>query len=197
MERELLEQDKIFLIHDFLSPEECQQYIDLSESEGYGEAPITTAQGFVMRKDIRNNERVILDDVEMADKLYQRAKEFLPEVWYNTQLVGFNERFRFYRYDVGQMFARHMDGYYERDNGDRSQLTFMIYLNDDYEGGATTFEKSKDLITGKAPLKVVPKTGLALVFYHHQIHEGTTITRGRKYVLRTDVMYRKDYSLMQ
>ena len=49
--------------------------------------------------------------------------------------VGLNERLRLYRYDVGQQFDWHMDGYYERDNGDRSFFTFMVYLNDGFEGG--------------------------------------------------------------
>ena len=32
--------------------------------------------------------------------------------------------------------------------------------------------------------------GTALVFAHAGWHEGTRVTAGRKYVLRTDVMYR-------
>ena len=41
-----------------------------------------------------------------------------------------NERLRFYRYDIGQQFDWHYDGYFERDNGERSYLTLMVYLND-------------------------------------------------------------------
>jgi len=37
-----------------------------------------------------------------------------------------------------------------------------------------------------------PERGKALVFYHRQVHEGTPVVRGRKYVLRTDVMYRHE-----
>ncbi len=47
--------------------------------------------------------------------------------------AGLNERLRLYRYDVGQKFDWHRDGCFERDNGERSQFTFMIYLNDDFE----------------------------------------------------------------
>jgi hypothetical protein len=38
---------------------------------------------------------------------------------------------------------------------------------------------------------VKPKPGMTLVFQHELWHEGAPVTRGRKYVLRTDVLYRK------
>ena len=41
------------------------------------------------------------------------------------------------------------------------------------------------------PLLVTPERGKALVFYHRQLHEGMPVVRGRKYVLRTEVMYRQ------
>ena len=50
MRKELLSQrDDLFVIHDFLSPEECEGYIALSESVGYGDAPINSFNGPVVR----------------------------------------------------------------------------------------------------------------------------------------------------
>jgi len=57
----------------------------------------------------------------------------------------------------------------------------MIYLNDDFEGGETKFDN----------VTIEPKTGTALCFIHEQKHEGCPVVEGLKYVLRTDVMYRK------
>ena len=57
----------------------------------------------------------------------------------------------------------------------------MIYLNEGMEGGATKFHG----------LKVKPKTGMALIFAHKIGHEGEVITNGVKYVLRSDIMYRR------
>jgi len=51
--------------------------------------------------------------------------------------------------------------------------------------GATMFERGRD------SMEVVPRTGMALVFYHKMLHEGAVVLKGRKYVLRTDVMYRR------
>lgn len=61
------------------------------------------------------------------------------------------------------------------------QLTFMVYLNDDFVGGQTTIEN----------VTVIPQTGRALFFIHAQLHKGQPVHRGRKYVLRTDVMYQR------
>jgi hypothetical protein len=104
--------------------------------------------------------------------------------------VGVNERLRFYRYDVGEQFEWHYDGCFERENGERSFLTYMIYLNEGFEGGETHFgglPAAPALVSGR----VIPRTGRALVFSHPILHKGEPVVRGRKYVLRTDVMYRR------
>ena len=74
------------------------------------------------------------------------------------------------RYTPGQRFSWHADAPFARENGELSLLTFMIYLNDGYEGGATRFESS--LVAGKL--------GTALLFEHGLIHEGAEVTAGVK-----------------
>jgi prolyl 4-hydroxylase len=185
MTRESLDGDYIFVIHNFCTVQECAAFIAQSEQAGYEEATITTAAGFVMNKDVRDNARLIRDDTELAARLGQRAEPFLPPRIRNRHFVGFNERFRFYRYDPGEKFAPHWDGYFERDNGEQSQLTFMVYLNDDFTGGETKFY----LDNGWPRLEVKPERGMALVFVHRQLHEGAPVIQGRKYVIRTDVIY--------
>jgi predicted 2-oxoglutarate/Fe(II)-dependent dioxygenase YbiX len=182
---ELLDGPKLFVIREFLSPQECDGFIERSEQLGFADAPITSSAGFLIRKDIRDNARVVLDTPSLAAEWWERAKPLLVEDWLGWKVAGLNERFRFYRYDIGQRFAPHTDGYFERANGERSHFTFMVYLNDGFEGGATAFHHSKP------SLRVTPERGMALVFYHRQLHEGMPILKGRKYVLRTDVMYRR------
>ena len=98
------------------------------------------------------------------------------------EAVGLNERLRYYRYDVGQKFSWHADGCVRLDNGLQSMLTFMVYLNDDFSGGETQFRQG---------VKIEPQKGMALIFSHWQKHMGGEVSKGRKYVLRSDVMYRK------
>ena len=97
-------------------------------------------------------------------------------------------RFRYYRYDPGQQFAPHYDGAFVRGPDEESKLTFMVYLNEGFAGGETNFY---DGWSAAPRLSVRPECGKALVFVHRQLHEGAAVVRGRKYVLRTDVMYRR------
>jgi len=172
--------DNIETIANFFSAAECEEYVSWGEAIGFKDAPISTSMGMIMAKDVRDNERVMVDDLDRAQALYQRLSRHLaPSFQHRWQPVGLNERLRIYRYDVGQKFDWHRDGHFERDNGERSQFTFMIYLNDGYAGGETRFES----------VSVAGKPGMALVFEHEFLHEGAEVTGGVKYVLRSDVMY--------
>ncbi len=180
MWKEQLRGELVFVIHDFLPSDECAEYIRLGESIGFTDAPITTSRGFEMHKDIRNNTRAVLDDRELAARLWERAAQWFTP-FRELPPIGLNERFRFYRYEPGQRFAPHYDGAYERENGERSQYSFLIYLNDDFVGGHTLFHGQR--------LDVNPKAGSVLAFHHPQLHEGAVLEEGIKYVLRSDVMY--------
>lgn len=180
--------EDVLTVEELLTSEECEKYIALSESLGYDDAPINTAFGEVRRPDVRNNQRVMLDDPAKGDDLWSRIREYVPAGRDNWTAVGVNERLRFYRYDVGQQFKWHYDGGFERNNGERSFMTFMVYLNEGFSGGETSFGDLKG-VPALAEGKVVPKTGLALVFAHPLLHKGEMVLEGRKYVLRKDVMY--------
>lgn len=174
--------EQIFTVDEFFTPAECQSHIELAESLGFADAPINTSFGPQIRPDVRNNSRVMHDDVICAAELWQRIADYIPQRIGFWTACGVNERFRYYRYDGGQQFDWHYDGYFERENGERSQLTFMIYLNADFCGGETTIEK----------VDIAPAPGKALFFVHRVLHKGQLVVEGRKYVLRTDVMYRRD-----
>ncbi len=135
-----------------------------------------------MMPEVRNNTRVMFDDVPLATRLWARLAPILPG---RAPLgsLGLNERFRFYRYDPGQAFRWHRDGRFVRDLKEASRLTFMIYLNEDFRGGATEFDFPAEVVR--------PRTGMALVFEHGLNHQGAEVIEGTKYVLRSDVMYQR------
>ena len=174
----------VCVVEGFLSDAECDEFIAKSNAMQYELAEIQTREGSRVLEDVRNNDRVIFDDPALADFIFARAKAFLPPTlgddWY---LSGLNERFRFYRYKPGQYFKWHKDGFYCRSDAEVSQLTLMMYLNDDYKGGETEFRWET----------IQPKRGMALVFPHIMTHQGASIESGTKYVLRTDVMYRTPF----
>jgi hypothetical protein len=188
MVKEGIDGDRVFVIRNFCSTEECDAFVAQSERTGYGDATINTAIGVFVDKTIRDNARVLLDDVALAANLWERLRPFVPATIDEWRAEGLNERFRFYRYDPGQKFLPHFDGYHERSHCARSQLTFMVYLNDDFTGGETNFFGA-DVSQRRASIH--PERGMALVFAHLQLHEGASVMSGRKYVLRSDVMYER------
>lgn len=187
MEKTELVPEKIFTISDVLMAAECDEIIAASESRGYDDAPISTAGGFVMRKDVRNNTRLMLDDPATVNRIWGKIAAFIPPQWEGWQATGLNERIRFYRYEPGQYFAWHYDGCFRRNEHEESKLTLMIYLNDDFTGGETKFS----LRYPYNDIVVKPIKGHALVFDHYLFHEGSAVVRGTKYVLRSDVMYKR------
>lgn len=172
--------DNIFLVNNFWSHSTCDDFIRTSESKGYEIATVQTERGPRLVDHVRNNHRVMYTDFDLAESLWRQAQPFAPNFIGHSDPVGLNELFRFYRYEPGQQFRKHRDQSFIRNSKEASYYTFMIYLNDDFKGGATKFDN----------VVVNPKKGSALIFYHYLEHEGSEVIEGVKYVLRTDVMYR-------
>jgi predicted 2-oxoglutarate/Fe(II)-dependent dioxygenase YbiX len=182
----LITSEGIVELRNALSPRECVALIGRAEALGFVDAPITVGHDeFRMAPEIRSNQRVILDAPELAADLWTRLSHCFPVMLNQRRAAGLNERFRFYRYDEGQRFNWHRDGAYVRSRAERSCITLLFYLNDDFGGGTTDFVAS-GLRT------VQPRQGNALAFVHSLLHQGAPVTDGRKYVLRTDVMYAED-----
>lgn len=116
-------------------------------------------------------------------------------------------RWRFYKYNAGDIFRPHTDGSWPGSGiadgrlvhdmfGDRwSMLTWVLYLNDDFEGGGTRF-MLPDGVFNQYTVHQVPATrGSVLCFYHGEhplslLHEGEMVTVGTKYIVRSDVLYK-------
>jgi len=165
-----------------LTEKECLNLIKITEDHGYEDV-----NEVWRRDDVRKSQRCIIDRVDMAELIWNRIKEYIPEIWNNKGVVGLNERLRFLKYSSGQYFKSHKDGSYKRPDGsEQSFITIHLYLNEGMEGGNTTFiSRSGD----HNNVGVVPKIGRVLVFQHDILHEGSLLVKGTKYTMRTDVMY--------
>ena len=171
----------IWTIENFLTNQECEDLIFFSEQRGYQEAKVSLSSGAKMMKDIRNNYRLMYDDVKLANNYWEKLKDTCPDNLEDNKAFGLNEQFRFYKYESNQRFKRHIDGRFRRNENEESRITFMVYLNNDFTGGETKFDD----------LTIIPQRGMALCFIHEQKHEGCPVNEGTKYVIRTDVMYKK------
>ena len=180
--------ESIFTVDEFFDPSECQKYIQIAEDIGFEDALVNTSSGTQRVSRLRNNERVMFVDHDTAELIWSRASDFVPPEFEGRTAVGVNEMLRFYRYDPGQQFDWHQDFGFERENGEASFFTLLIYLNADFDGGETSFDDSCSEDTFDE-FSLVPVPGLALFFEHPTHHKGQPVSAGRKYVLRTDIMY--------
>ena len=164
-------------VPNFLTEDECSGFISFGEKEGFKEALIQTrAEGQVMNKDVRDNDRYIFEARDLATQLWPLVKEHVPaevDGWFAHSL---NEQFRIYRYKNGQQFKVHPDGSFKRSAHEHSKITVIIYLNDNFDNGATEFVMPHQIIE--------PEAGKILLFAHGQLHKGNPVPRGTKYILR-------------
>jgi hypothetical protein len=211
-----------WVIHNILTPDECKQYIDISEKMVYEASPLrnldtVNSNSFTLdaaTTSIRTSQRVLFDVPDhIGLELNKRIHPHLPEkltiddvVWCRQELGGgysggpLNKRWRFNKYSPGQFFKPHYDAGYVYTPNEKTILTFILYLNEGFVGGETTFfpGNKRHWHTPAEPgieYACVPKTGSALIFQQigreNPRHEGTPHTsEGQfKYILRSDVTY--------
>ncbi|KAJ3241383.1 hypothetical protein HDU78_001840 [Chytriomyces hyalinus] len=184
-----------FTVANVLTAAECASLISAAESIGFEKALLNIGYGVqVLDEETRKSQRCIVDSIPLAEAIWTRLKHLIPQTMSsrsggNIVAVGLNERLRILKYLPGDTFQAHCDGRFAR--GDEfSVLTLQLYLNECEEGGATTMwsdEQGKNQIERK----VECSPGQALVFSHRLWHEGSLVTKGVKYVIRTDIMYTK------
>lgn len=204
------------VLRNIASNEECQNLINMSEEVGFEPAEVNVGNGKQMLlTDVRNNDRCIYDHSAITEQIWQRVlraldgsaelkHRLLRAPWTENgfryravHAVGLNERMRILRYDKGTYFAPHYDGTYVRNmeagldrKGEVSFVTFQLYLNEGCGGGTTRFlARGRDRNGHMNFVDVMPKIGSVLLFQHDCYHEGAKVTSGRKYVIRSDVMY--------
>jgi hypothetical protein len=188
------------LIPGFLSTAECNALVEGAEGRGFSCAELDYPPSY------RNNGRQVLTDEQLAARLLSRLLEGLPDgierllpgdLIPNWRLEGINERFRLCRYQPRQRFHIHQDGVHHRGADCRSMLTFMVYLTDGdaFDGGHTLFyaagpqggEGESNLVA-----RIRPRVGSLILFDHGIWHAGEEVTRGVKYVLRSDLLFRRN-----
>jgi len=84
----------VAFVEEALPPDLCDAIVARIDAEAPALATINVPGGPVVDTRVRNNERVIFDDVALAADLFARTREFLPAQADGGTLVGYNERFR-------------------------------------------------------------------------------------------------------
>ena len=90
----------VYQINDLLTNEECQKYINMFDKKENVED---------IDDKHRKYHRVQFDDKELADRLYQKVKPYLPKKIKKIS-DGMNSHIRLSMYDPKQFFGIHKDG---------------------------------------------------------------------------------------
>ncbi|KAG9245938.1 hypothetical protein BJ878DRAFT_323353 [Calycina marina] len=206
----------LHLIKDVLTPTECAQIIAAGETIGFTpDAPIRSESG--ENSILAHNFYWVVDNA-FNDKLWNRVKDFVPKVVKGKKVRGINRRFRVYRYVPGAEYRAHIDGAWPPSSIDPSTdryiydasppgakqsslFTFLIYLNDEFEAGETSYFLPSAKEGTMNAYSIKPIQGSVAMFPHGEtegslLHEGTGVRQDRKlsakYVIRTDVLYDVD-----
>jgi len=139
---------------------------------------VRKADGSLQTHPIRQcqTHRIEYTDNPYFDALTQRVADF-----FGVQDLMCIEPLPMMKYEPGDYFDWHTD----LTGGFTTQrtATMIMYLNDDFEGGATCFRHLN--------LKVQPRRGSALVYYYTPtqplIHRGETVTAGKKFIINAFV----------
>lgn len=197
----------VFVARNFMDPNECQAWIEYSESLGYERLCSPQTREFAHRE----CGRISKTDWDMADRLYQRMKPIVDEITKQVVIPHFDESYapltcngnlRLYRYNKNMSFGRHYDGSerISKFKGAATEMTVLVYLSS-VEGGATRFylpTSSKNKTNKKSKteesngIAFVPECGAILVHIHGDrclAHEADPVIDGVKYILRTDIVF--------
>jgi hypothetical protein len=194
-------------------------YSETKAWQQYGETA-----GFVAAKHPEGNGiahrdcgRLSVEDDTIAAAIFSRLAPFLPPSLQSRDgatwnVCGCSSNLRLYKYGPGQRFGRHYDESVDSDDGqERTFFTVLLYLNGSggggvgggggkgtepeplLRGGGTNFFYDD----GSACCSFLPRRGFVLLHEHGDrclLHEGAAVTEGHKYLLRTDVAYRRGSS---
>lgn len=101
--------------------------------------------------------------------------------WFPRNTLAMEEfRIKCYNGGTGEQFSTHVDvGNYV---SAKRFLSFLFYLNDDFEGGETVFEDGPT---------IKPKQGSVLIFppTWQYPHSGLSVTTGSKFIMSTYLHY--------
>ena len=166
----------IYIEENFLTPDECNKFIDLSKSNKkempYG-SPSRGGDTYLTTVEWKNQgasyyggnvDTVVPSlDEDVVNRVNTLCKSFDSES--NLDYVGV------VRWPIGTFMKPHTDN---NNNHPKDMFAAMLYLNDDYSGGHTCFEY----------MEVKPEVGKLIIFSNaHYLHYVSKVEESERFVL--------------
>lgn len=171
---------EIVEIRDALTHAECDALMAEAGRRKMIPSQVVTREGgeYVVEQDNRNSMSLWLKD---GDHASARKMGDVAEEW--TRIPRAHQEYlQIVKYDEGGKFDAHYDPQYGSFTQSRC-ATLLLYLNDDYDGGATHFVK--------LGLKIRPEKGKAILFWNldkkgeiieQSMHCGEKVHSGNKWI---------------
>jgi hypothetical protein len=203
MDREILEEKVYYYTNVIEDPAKLVEAIDKDNKDPWGEWMACSGQHYVYGTDKTIYTPETND--EKNNYIYNTIKEAFDVVAKDYAAAqGITDEPKLFpmypikRYEPGTFMGAHFD---QQEGDERLKVSFVMYLNDDYEGGEISFTiSSPDGIlqqagptpdfaeaerTGNYTFAVKPKAGSIIVFppsppYHHTAH---LVKSGLKYMV--------------
>ncbi|MEB3293383.1 MAG: 2OG-Fe(II) oxygenase [Synechococcales bacterium] len=175
----------IWLVEELVESSTCAQVIDVAEFCHFEAATILLS---AIDTDVRHSGILPLDPRNPVQKstndLLTQKIRVIQEALFRIYGIQFPqaETCSILRYSPSQQYKRHVDNLLLASRVQEVQqgiptrdVSIVGYLNDDFEGGETLFDRQN--------IKVKPQQGSAIVFpaYYTHPHQSLPVTRGRKY----------------
>lgn len=178
---EILLPNPLVIVHkDFINKEICKNIINQHKDEKEYSA-VTDGEIKNFSK-LRKSFTAFLDEFSEGSVAFKARIESIFTI--NKQNL---ETIQFTKYKKNGVYKAHYDAFEHEKNQKQRLYTFILYLNNDFSGGETFFNKLN--------LEVKPETGMLLCFSNcisetkylnpFMEHESRTIKDGTKYILST------------
>ena len=174
------EETPIYIIDNFMSPEECDGIIKSSDGK-LVPSPLTRQDP--NDSNFRTSETCYFDGSGDQKQIERKIIDKINLEKSNT------EDSQIQHYHVGNEFKAHWDYFDPKEDGEflrngQRTWTFMVYLNDVEKGGETRFVKLKQ--------NIYPKKGTAVVWCNIKedgtpdemtMHQGSPVIEGEKWII--------------
>jgi prolyl 4-hydroxylase len=201
---------RVFSIEDFLSPDECDQLIQLALQQGLQASTVYSGSFAKQQRDLHTrssmNTWLARSTANLTDRVYRRAAAVLAmdeallqapvrdeenEQHLHPHSTSLAESLQVVRYKKKQEYTAHHDFVYPSQTH-RMQptrfATLLLYLNDDFTGGQTVFPRAVNAHFHDG-ISIEPKKGRAVLFYNVlpdgnvddlSIHSSKPVEKGEK-----------------
>jgi prolyl 4-hydroxylase len=180
----------LYSLHSFLSPQQCSDLIDFCTNQREFEPSPVGVEG-LRGSSTRNSTSCTLHPNEASLEMQHLLQSITNRAAWIAGVPSDNvERLQMVRYVPTQWYHAHHDWFDHPDYFPNNRyVTMLVYLNDDFVGGHTSFPRLN--------VSVAPKIGSAAFWYNcwsrpgtndttcfdENLHQGNPPTSGVKYAL--------------